>query len=397
MHREDHDESCRRGRNYNKLAGFRSEMHQRLSEKVSAQISKIKEIYDDRIIPYENTDDEYCKKLRELCEEWITLGDRIRENGKEISDKYRGGFAALLDLIVGVLGLIKGVAEWQIYSLCGDWGWAPEWLETDINRMKQGVKLIFTDPGQVLETIGQNIFDTADEEGIAYSVGYVTVDIALEILVDKGLDKLKTLNKADDVIGIAEDTARGIGVEYTITYAEAGEDFVKSVESIADVAEDLSQYAYTAEAAGKGLLQHLDDVDDVSRAGNGVAQGGKVAENGTSVLEDVTEGAVNESIVSESGSNSINYTYDPKKIGKQMGKRGWTEEAIQETLDNPVRTVKTRDTRWLPGADGPLDDPATAYYASDGSYVVRNDKTGVITQISNKNDPNWIAPWDVED
>ena len=263
--------------------------------------------------------------------------------------------------------------------------------------MKQGVKLIFTDPGLVLETIGQNIFDTADEEGIAYSVGYVTVDIALEILVDKGLDKLKTLNKADDVIGIAEDTARGIGVEYTITYAEAGEDFVKSVESIADVAEDLSQYAYTAEAAGKGLLQHLDDVDDVSRAGNGVAQGGKVAENGTSVLEDVTEGAVNESIVSESGSNSINYTYDPKKIGKQMGKRGWTEEAIQETLDNPVRTVKTRDTRWLPGADGPLDDPATAYYASDGSYVVRNDKTGVITQISNKNDTNWIAPWDVED
>lgn len=99
----------------------------------------------------------------------------------------------------------------------------------------------------------------------------------------------------------------------------------------------------------------------------------------------------------EGGSTSIDFTYDPKKIGKQMGKRGWTEETIQETLDNPVRTVKTRDTRWLPDADGPLDDPATAYYASDGSYVVRNDKTGVITQISNKNDPNWIAPWDVED
>lgn len=99
----------------------------------------------------------------------------------------------------------------------------------------------------------------------------------------------------------------------------------------------------------------------------------------------------------ESSNTSINYTYDPKKIGKQMGKRGWTEEAIQETLDNPVRTVKTRDTRWLPGSDGPLDDPATAYYASDGSYVVRNDKTGEITQISNKNDPNWIAPWDAGD
>jgi len=220
---------------------------------------------------------------------------------------YRGGFAALKDLLTGVLGLIKGVAEWQIYSLCGDWGWAPEWLETDINRMKQGVKLIFTDPGQVLETIGQNIFDTVDEEGIAYSVGYVTVDIALEILVDKGLDKLKTLNKADDVIGIAEDTARGIGAEYTITYAEVGEDFVKSVENIADAAEDLSQYAYTAEAAGEGLLQHLDDVDGVSRAGNGVAQGGRVAENGTSALDDVAEGTVNGSIVSESGTSTFKY------------------------------------------------------------------------------------------
>ena len=30
----------------------------------------------------------------------------------------------------------------------------------------------------------------------------------------------------------------------------------------------------------------------------------------------------------ENGSASINYTYDPQKIGKQMGKRGWTEETI---------------------------------------------------------------------
>lgn len=50
------------------------------------------------------------------------------------------------------------------------------------------------------------------------------------------------------------------------------------------------------------------------------------------------------------------------------------------------------NTRWLPGADDSLDDSATAYYASDGSYVVRNDKTGVITQISNERNPNWIAP-----
>ncbi|HAK72623.1 MAG TPA: hypothetical protein DCP36_01805, partial [Sporomusaceae bacterium] len=95
-------------------------------------------------------------------------------------------------------------------------------------------------------------------------------------------------------------------------------------------------------------------------------------------------------------SNAIDFTFDPKKIGKQMNKRGWTEDSIKDTLNDPVKTVKTQDTRWLPGAEKPLNDPATAYYAKDGSYVVRNDKTGEITQISNKNDPNWIAPWDTK-
>ncbi|WP_408981024.1 colicin E5-related ribonuclease [Pseudomonas sp. B21-017] len=32
--------------------------------------------------------------------------------------------------------------------------------------------------------------------------------------------------------------------------------------------------------------------------------------------------------------------------------------------------------------------------AKDGSYVVRNDRTGAIVQVSNKKDPNWVAPWD---
>jgi translation elongation factor EF-Ts len=27
------------------------------------------------------------------------------------------------------------------------------------------------------------------------------------------------------------------------------------------------------------------------------------------------------------------------------------------------------------------------------SYVVRNDRTGAIVQVSDKNDKNWVAPW----
>lgn len=81
------------------------------------------------------------------------------------------------------------------------------------------------------------------------------------------------------------------------------------------------------------------------------------------------------------------------KISGQMSGRGWTSDLIGDTLRNPSRTVVTRDTRWT-SVGTRMDDAATAYIRSDGTYIVRNDVTGDIVQISNRNDPNWAAPWD---
>jgi WXG100 family type VII secretion target len=84
-------------------------------------------------------------------------------------------------------------------------------------------------------------------------------------------------------------------------------------------------------------------------------------------------------------------TYGPK-IEKQMVKRGWTPESIDDTIEHPDRIVETRDTRF--NLDGTRnDDPATAYINSDGSYVVRNDRTGDIVQVSDRNDPDWKPPF----
>jgi colicin-like ribonuclease protein len=80
------------------------------------------------------------------------------------------------------------------------------------------------------------------------------------------------------------------------------------------------------------------------------------------------------------------------KIRKQMTTRGWTTPDIEEVLSHPARTVRTQDRRYLP--DGTrMDDPGTAYLRQDGHYVVRNDRTGDIVQISNRRDPFWKSPF----
>ncbi|CUH97800.1 hypothetical protein P22_3946 [Propionispora sp. 2/2-37] len=88
----------------------------------------------------------------------------------------------------------------------------------------------------------------------------------------------------------------------------------------------------------------------------------------------------------------ITYSVETK-IVKQMEKRGWSNEMVDDAINNSVRTVKTVDTRNNPLTGTKNNDPATAYYSKDGGYVVRNDRTGDIVQVSDRNDPNWVAPW----
>lgn len=83
-----------------------------------------------------------------------------------------------------------------------------------------------------------------------------------------------------------------------------------------------------------------------------------------------------------------NFYVDPNgknKVGNQLSQRGWDNESIQEVLDKPA---------WQkPAPRGNLrtGNPATIYYNKDGHYVIRDDTTEEIVQISNLNDPNW---WD---
>ncbi|MCA7972130.1 hypothetical protein CFB52_032430 [Burkholderia sp. AU18528] len=78
------------------------------------------------------------------------------------------------------------------------------------------------------------------------------------------------------------------------------------------------------------------------------------------------------------------------KIARQIDERGWTDKEVQATVDDgPAGT--TMDNRGASKTpDGiPRNDPATVYGSPDG-YVIVNDITGEVVQVSGKNDPTWI-------
>ncbi|NDK08446.1 S8 family serine peptidase [Candidatus Gracilibacteria bacterium] len=74
--------------------------------------------------------------------------------------------------------------------------------------------------------------------------------------------------------------------------------------------------------------------------------------------------------------------YSSKILG-QMEERKWTKNDIENVVKKPYKKGKSIDN-----FDG-RNDPATAYFISDNQYIVVNNRTGDIVQISDKNYLDW--------
>lgn len=74
-----------------------------------------------------------------------------------------------------------------------------------------------------------------------------------------------------------------------------------------------------------------------------------------------------------------------KKSEAYTSQRGWSLDSIKNVVGNPAETrsnpnIVNRRNR----------NPVTYYYRPDGHYVVIDDVTGEVVQVSDINDPNWI-------
>jgi RHS repeat-associated protein len=83
------------------------------------------------------------------------------------------------------------------------------------------------------------------------------------------------------------------------------------------------------------------------------------------------------------GSSLLTHIPAAGRKASQLARRGWTREAINETVNNPF-TTRAATNR----ATG---NPATAFFRKDGSHVIRDNVTGDLVQVSDRTNPaNWI-------
>jgi filamentous hemagglutinin len=138
------------------------------------------------------------------------------------------------------------------------------------------------------------------------------------------------------------------------------------------------------------LIQSFFKADDQSSAQN--PEQGQATNPTSPAAQNPGQGQTTNptSPASSDQNNTPPVSFDPKIKGQLAG-RGWTEEDVKEVVaQGPTgESFDNRSAGKTP--DGvPRNDPATVYGSKDG-YVVVNDRTGEVVQVSNKNDPEWAT------
>lgn len=291
---EERKEREKRERNYNKLEEFRISTLGRKQGELRGYVNDIRSIYEFSVIPFEETDDFYNKQLSREYDDWATFWDKASDVADVVVDVASGVLDGLIDFISGLWGLVKGAFE-----LVG-WGGMeilglniPEWLEEDVTKIFTGVEAIISDPGNVLEALGQSIADTVDEKGIAYSVGYVVADIVASIAIDKGIGKLKEVGKVEGVLNAADDV-----LNVTDDVINAADDVLNVADDALNVADDVLNVTDDVLNATDDVLNTVDDVlnaaDDLTGLdGHGTSVIGDVVEGGLDSLCDLDELLIN--------------------------------------------------------------------------------------------------------
>ena len=193
---------------------------------------ELKNIYDKKVVPYENKDDEYSNKAGRLYFKYTNNWESIVEEGKDFAlttvDLGKGLVNLAGDVLKGGYGLAKGSevvvgagVGVVIKSMMGT-GDAPDCLKKCITETKgygKTVSSVLKDPVILAEGMAQSASDTVEEKGIAYSTSYVLGGV----LLTKGLSKVSSVSKAGEVVDVEKVSTKVDGGAGKLNYSAFGE------------------------------------------------------------------------------------------------------------------------------------------------------------------------------
>jgi filamentous hemagglutinin len=71
------------------------------------------------------------------------------------------------------------------------------------------------------------------------------------------------------------------------------------------------------------------------------------------------------------------------KIAAQLAQRGWEEHEVRDLANTSPGGTSVDNTAGK-------NDPATVYGSPPNNYIVVNDVTGQVVQVSNRRNPAWV-------
>ena len=275
--REEYDrkvrERAQREENYKKLKAFTETQAKQAKKELEECYKEIEDLYRNRIVVYENTDDEYKKTAMDLYQQCTSFGQRLKDlvtKTEEMKwDVRRGALAAVLDLVKTGVALLKlyYTLETLKYAVVAEVmgievpGLSLEKVD-DLKNMAYGAVAALQDPPRVLAALGQKIGDTVEEEGITYSISYVAADVAIQILLSKGLGEVKNVSKADDLVDVARTVDT---LDDTVKIADELTDAAKAVDQVGDITDAAMAVNVMDEA--NAVVKAVDNVTGVIESG----------------------------------------------------------------------------------------------------------------------------------
>ncbi|MDQ0227327.1 CdiA C-terminal domain-containing protein [Metabacillus niabensis] len=196
------DEEKERSRaNKEKLEYIRGEIKASKSI-LEGKVDALWNLYDNKIVPFENTDDAYNNKAADVKDKYTDffegVVDVLSGIGNAVSSFVEGLVDGIIDIVVGLVTIIVEAGIVAVSNQIPDFV-EPDILKDKANEIKdkysEMVVNAVEDPFSILESLGQGVTDTAEEEGIMYIAGNVSTSFIPYVGV---LGKAKWLKAVDN-------------------------------------------------------------------------------------------------------------------------------------------------------------------------------------------------------